>query len=80
MTDSRTVTLQPVVAEALIVWSEDSMKSYLQACTWSRRLPSQEGFREWCWNELDHYGSSLLEDFEVLDDPEGDPITLEIND
>lgn len=77
---SHTVTLRPIVAEAIITWDKESIQSYLEACSWSGRAPSQEGFHEWCCNELDLYGSSLTEDFEVHEDPEGQPITLEIDD
>ena len=76
---TKAITLKPIAATACIVWGNDSMQEYLKACDFSGVQPSQEGFHEWCCNELDHYGSSLVEDFEVLEDPEGEPITLEID-
>ena len=80
MTD--TVTLKPIVAEAIICWGADSMQRYINCLSREdpEAQPTQQGFHQWCCDELQSYASELAEDFEVHEDPEGQPITLEIND
>lgn len=79
---TKNVSLKPIVAEAIICWEEDSMQRYIDSLHRGdpEAQPTQEGFHDWCCRELKSYASDLAEDFEVHEDPEGQPITLEIDD
>lgn len=79
---TNTVSLKPIVAEAIICWGRDSMQRYIDSLLLDDpdAMPTQEGFHQWCCEELQSYASELADDFEVHEDPEGQPITLEIND